>query len=33
VEEIIDEPAELMERAAALATGKAALTAGVRVPH
>jgi hypothetical protein len=33
VEEIIDEPAELMERAAALGIGKAALTACVRVPH
>jgi hypothetical protein len=33
VEEIIDEPAELMERAAALGIGKAALTACMRVPH
>ena len=33
MEEIIDEPAELMEHVAALGIGKTALTACVRVPH
>ena len=33
MEEIIDQAAELMEHAAALGLGKAALTACVRVPH
>jgi transposase len=33
VEEVIEEPAELVERVAALDIGKAMLVACVRVPH